>query len=260
MRDPVLYQIRDHAAWITLNTPENRNALTERLLEALEQAVLRAERDPEARAIVLAAAGGTFCTGADLKSREGAGFVAAPGDERAPAYDRVLTELWESPKPVVGSIQGSAFGAGLTLMATMDVVVASGGAQFAMTDILLGLAPQRMPIYLQAKGILGATRKVLLTGERFSAEQAQAMGLVHEVVPLPRLEMTVQGELQKLHRCAPRAWSELKAFLRTLPLLSFEEAMLYSRRLRTHLYEIGEVYEGKAAFLEKRLPAWVPKD
>jgi len=259
MREPVLYDLRDQVAWVTLNTPENRNAMSESTILALEEALRRALADGSARAIVLGAKGQAFCAGADLKSPEGAGFAPVPGDERPPAFTRVVDLMWHSPKPVLGQVQGSAFGAGVSLITAMDVVVCVNDAQFAINEILLGLAPHRLPLYLHQRGLLGVFRKLMLTGERFSAEAAREMGLVHEVVPRERLGMTVAGELRKLLRCAPRAWSELKAYLTALPDMSFDEGTLYGQRLRARLYEIGEIYEGKAAFRERRPPAWAPK-
>ncbi len=260
MREPVLYETREHAARLTLNMPENRNAMSERMILALEEALLKALEDDAARVIVVGAKGQAFCAGADLKSDEGAGFAPSPGDERPPAFARVMDLMWGSPKPVIGQVQGSAFGAGVSLMVAMDVVVAANTAQFAITEILVGLAPPRLPIYLQEQGLLGNLRKVMLTGERFSAEAAQGMRLVHEVVPPQRLEMTVQGEIRKLLKCAPQAWGELKRYLRALPEMTFDEGVIYGQRLRARLYEVGEVYEGKAAFREKRPPNWMPRD
>lgn len=163
MVDPVLYQKRDHAAQLTLNRPHIHNALDRDMTQALGAALERAVADPDARIIVLTGAGPTFCAGLNLKG-DGGAFTAAGGEGDLSPFQAVVKTLWECPKPLIGRIQGSAFGAGFGLVACCDIAVAVDSAQFAVTELRVGLPPTLIALILQHKNLIGAARPLTRPG------------------------------------------------------------------------------------------------
>jgi methylglutaconyl-CoA hydratase len=257
---PVLYDVRNHVAWITLSTPHNHNALSLALCTALDDAVAQALADAEVRALVLTGVGKTFCAGADLKS--GGGGAARQGEaashpERAP-FVRSIARLWNAPKPVVGRIQGNAWGGGLGLMAACDIGIAVDSGRYAFTEVRLGLMPAIISVFVLRKMSLAEASPFFLTGERFTADQAKAMHLLHEVVPEAELDAAVERILDSLRQGGPVALQECKQLLRRIPLLSVEAGLDFAERRIGELFASPEGREGMAAFAAKRKPSWVP--
>lgn len=255
---PVLYEVRNRVGWITLNSPANHNALSQALCTGLDEAVSRAVADPAARAIVLTGVGKTFCAGADLKS--GGGGAARDADsperqERAP-FVRSIERLWNTGKPVVGRIQGNAWGGGLGLMAACDIGVAVESGRYAFTEVRLGLMPAIISVFVLRKMSLAEASPYFLTGERFTAAEAQAMHLVHEVVPEQELDLAVERILDSLRQCGPIALQECKQLLRRIPLMSVEAGLEFAERKIGEMFRSAEGREGMAAFAAKRKPNW----
>jgi methylglutaconyl-CoA hydratase len=258
MAEPVLYEVREGRAWITLNTPENHNALSQALCEGLAEAVQRAATDDAARMIVLTGVGKTFCAGADLKGR-GAGAVQKPGEQgREPPFIRAIRGLWESPKPVIGRIQGNAYGGGLGLIAACDFAICVDSMRVAFTEVRLGLAPSIISVFVMRKMGLADAGAYFLSGDRFSAEQALAMRLIYQVVPEAELDAAVERRCAELMLCGPRALQEVKQLLRTVPTLSVSEGLSWAQAKNVELFHGEEGSEGMRAFAEKRKPRWAP--
>jgi methylglutaconyl-CoA hydratase len=268
---PVLYDVRKHAAWITLNTPHNHNALSLELCTALDDAVARALSDPGVRTLVLTGVGKTFCAGADLKSGGGGaarggdavrGGGAARGgggsDARRSRFVSSIEKLWNAPKPVVGRFQGNAFGGGLGLMAACDIGIAVDGCRYAFTEVRLGLMPAIISVFVLRKMSLADATPYFLTGDRFTAAQAQAMRLVQRVVPEAELDAAVERVLDSLREGGPLALQECKQLLRRIPLLSVSDGLEFAEKRIGELFASAEGQEGMAAFAAKRKPNWVP--
>jgi methylglutaconyl-CoA hydratase len=256
MAEPVLYEVRQGRAWITLNSPENHNALSQALCEGLAAAVMRAQGDDAARMIVLTGVGKTFCAGADLKGRGGG--AVEPGRAGEPPFIRAIRGLWESPKPVIGRIQGNAFGGGLGLIAACDFAICVDSMRVAFTEVRLGLAPSIISVFVMRKMGLSDASWYFLSGDRFSAEQARAMKLVYQVVPEAELDAAVQRRCDELMQCGPRALREVKGLLRTVPTLSVKDGLVWAQAKNQELFHGEEGREGMAAFAAKRKPRWVP--
>ena len=128
-----LYEIRGHAAWITLNRPDARNALSAELVEELHAHVQTAGEDPAVRAIVLTGAGKAFCAGADLKRR-----ASSPAGSDRVTYDTVLSHLWHCEKPVIAAVNGYAFAGGLGLVGAADIAIANRSAVFSFSEVRIG--------------------------------------------------------------------------------------------------------------------------
>ena len=261
MADPILYEVRGTGnkavAWLTLNTPENHNALSHALSVTLNQCVEKAVADAGVRAIVLTGVGKTFCAGADLKAGGGGAAKRGPGGERAP-FVQAIQRLWESPKPVIGRIQGNAWGGGLGLMSACDIGIAVDSGRFGFTEVRLGLIPAIISVFVLRKMTLADASRYFLTGDRFTAEQARHMNLVQQVVAEADLDGAVNQVLESLLQCGPVALGECKTLLRLIPTLTVDGGLDYATAKIADLFGSAEGKEGMAAFNEKRKARWVP--
>ncbi|HZP42758.1 MAG TPA: enoyl-CoA hydratase-related protein [Candidatus Binatia bacterium] len=246
------YDVRGRAAWITLASPENRNALSDALVAELAAHLDRATADPAVRAIVLTGEGPVFCAGADLKSR--GGTAVAPGG-RSP-FVGILKRLWDGPKPVVVAANGSAFGGGVGLVAAADVALAVESATFAFSEVRIGVIPAMISVVVLPKLGVHQTMRLFLTGTRFDARQALAWGLLHRVVPADGLVGAVEEEVAAIAAGGPTAVAEAKRLVRTVARLPMDEAFAFAEERIAALFASPEAAEGMAAFAAKRKPRW----
>lgn len=246
----VLYDVRRDAAWITLNQPERRNALGDELVAGLRAHLAAALGDPAVRAIVLTGAGPVFCAGADLKS----GGIAGAGAEHP--FVSVLKTIWNSPKPVVGRIGGSAFGGGVGLVAACDLTLAADTAAFAFSEVRVGVVPAIISVVCVPKLGIQDAMWLFLTGERFAAARAVELGLVHRAVPADALDAAVEETLGMLRLGGPTALREAKTLVRRVPTLGLDEGFRWTAEKSGELFASEEAAEGMRAFAEKRKPGW----
>jgi methylglutaconyl-CoA hydratase len=247
------YEIRNRAAWIRMDCPENRNALSTTLLGELSRHFEAAMEDPQVRVIVLTGSAGVFCAGADLKNR-GSGIADGASDN---AFVAILRQLREGPKPVICAVNGHAFGGGIGLVAAADIAIAVYGAKFAFSEVRLGVIPAIISVVVLPK--LGAHQamRLFLTGERFSATDALEYGLLHRVVEEHALESAVQAEIDAILKGAPSAIAAAKRLVVEIPQLSPDDAYAYAAEKITELFASPEAAEGMAAFAQKRPPNWI---
>lgn len=265
MTDPVLYCKADRVAIITLNRPEVLNALDLATHAALADIWDDFERDDEVWVGVLRASGDrAFCVGQDLK--ELVRRTEAPGAEGArassfgsrgmPGWPR-LTERFALSKPLIAQVQGLALGGGFELALACDLIVAAESAEFALPEARLGLIPGaggafRLSRQLPTKLAMG----LLLTGNRLSACEALAHGLVNEVVPAQDLAAATQRWVDALLRCAPLSLQAIKQAVHHASHLSLEEAFAAPYPAEDRRRSSADVREGPKAFVEKRAPRW----
>jgi len=247
------YERRDGAAWITLDSPQNRNALSAVLVEELGGHLRGAIADPAVRTIVLTGTGPAFSAGADLKSG-GGGAVAGAG--RRNPFVEVLRLMWEGPKPVVVAANGHAFGGGLGLVAAADVAIAVEGARFSFSEVRIGVIPAMISVVVLPKLGVHQAMRLFLTGARFGAAEAREYGLVHRVVAPGALAAAVAEETDAIALGGPHAVAEAKRLIRTVARLPMDEAFAYAEERITALFASPEAAEGMAAFVEKRPPRW----
>lgn len=254
--------IEKGVATVTLDSPQTRNALSSALLSGLQRQVGIALADDAARVIVLTANGPVFCAGADLREQRavagGAGGASDRGSGEAAAHlmVAVLTALWESPKPVVGRINGHARGGGIGLIAVCDLAVVVESATFAFSEVRVGVAPAIISVVVLPKIGLAQGMELFLTGEPFDAVRAARIGLVSAAVPESRLDETVDRHVAGLLRGGPRALAAVKRLVRQVPTMTIAEAFAMTADLSTSLFLSEEAREGMAAFVEKRRPRW----
>lgn len=240
---------------IHLNRPEVRNALDEAMIAELTSAF--ASIPSTARAVVVSGEGPTFCAGADAawmkRSKE---FTREENARDAAALSSLLRAVDECPLPVVGRIHGAALGGGAGLAAVCDVAVAEEGTQFGFPEVRLGLIPAVISTYVLPRIGPGPARRYFLTGERFGAAEALAMGLVHEVAPAGALDARVQALVSEILKGGPLALREAKRLIRDAGRLPREQAVEETIRRIADLRVGPEAQEGLSAFLEKRKPQW----
>jgi methylglutaconyl-CoA hydratase len=251
--EATLYEVRNGAAWITLNRPENRNALSAQLVNELYGHLTAAIADDTARCIVLTGNGPAFCAGADLKSPPGS---AIAGGKSVPLAD-VLTAMLESPKPVIAVVNGAAFAGGLGLVGASDIVVTADDAPFSFSEVRIGVIPAVISVVCLPKLGQHHAMKLFLTGERFTGKQAVAYNLAHRAVPASTLEAAVEEEIAMIRLGGPNAVREAKNLVRRVPLLSTEEGFRETSAWSVRMFQSAEGAEGMAAFREKRSPNWV---
>lgn len=246
------------AAWLWLSRPEQRNALNDELITALETALEVLENDSAARVLVLAGRGPAFCAGGDLARMEKAAKMTRARSRReAGRFAKLLYRLYCYPKPVVARVHGPAFAGGMGLVAACDVVVAAEEAEFALPETRIGLVPAMISPYLvKAMGAQQA-RRYILTGERLSAREAHRIGFVHECVPATELDIAVAKLCERLAQAGPEALARAKKLLLRVegapitPQLANETAAALAEARAG-----AEAREGIRSFLEKRKPSW----
>lgn len=248
-------------ATLRLNRPDVHNAFDDALIAQLGDALHHLEQDPAVRVVVLAAEGSSFCAGADLQwMRRVAGYTEAQNLEDALKLARVLRRLDALPRPTVARVQGSAFGGGVGLIACCDVAVAARSAQFALSEVRLGLIPATVAPYVVAALGPRQARRYFTTGERFDAETARRLGLVHEVADTPALDQAVEGLVAELLKGAPGAQGAAKRLVADVAGRGLDEALLLETARRIAAARASaEGREGMAAFLEKRAPRWTTR-
>jgi methylglutaconyl-CoA hydratase len=247
-------------ARVTLARPEVRNAFNDALIAELQGtfAALAKEAPEALRAVVLAGDGPVFCAGADVDwMRRSIGLSTEENERDAAALQAMLALIDGCPVPVVARVHGAALGGGMGLCAAADVVVAAADTTFGFTETKLGIIPAVISAFVVPKIGESHARALFTTGERFGAERARRIGLVHEVVSdEAALDQRIDEVLAELRSAGPLAARAAKALVRDLRTLSAEEASAETVRRIARLRTAAEGQEGLTAFVEKRPPVW----
>ena len=256
MDSPEIVVRHEHgAAYLTIAREAARNALSATAVQALLAELARAEEDPAVRAVVLTGAGEKmFCSGGDLSSMTGDGFLA--GHEGRRAYGRLLLALQGCRKPTVARVNGHALAGGLGLVLACDLAIATDGAGFGTPEIDRGLFPMMVIALLQRHVGKKRALELVLTGRRLSAAEAQGWGLVNQVVPSAGLDAataelvkSLAGKSQAVLGLGKRAYLAAEG----LPVDRAVELLAANLSLNVTLEDAAE---GVTAFLEKRPPSW----
>ena len=252
--EATLYDIDNGAAWITLNRPENRNALSAVLVSELYDHLGAANDDPNVRCIVITGTDPAFCAGADLKSPPGSSIQ---GTRRSVPYPDVLTRIMDSDKPVIAAVNGAAFAGGLGLVGAADIVVAVEDVQFSFSEVRIGVIPAVISVVCIPKLGTHHAMKLFLTGERFTGARAVEMGFAHRAVPRAELRAAVEEEIDMINRGGPNAVVECKKLVRKVPTWNREEGFEKTAEWSGRMFRSDEGAEGMAAFREKRDASWI---
>ncbi len=248
-----------HTAEVWLNRPEVRNAFNDGVIAELMQAFGELGADPHLRCITLAGRGKAFCAGADLNWMKAmAGYDWEGNRADAQALADMLHTLYTCPVPIVGRVHGDCYAGGVGLAAVCDVLVAAQGVQFCLSEARLGLLPATIgPYVLKALGEQ-ASRRYFITAERFSAQEAQRLGFVHECVPAEELDACVQGLVQTLVNNGPSAVKACKQLVQDLAGRPLTQELRADTARRIADIRVSD--EGKAgirSFLDKSTPPWL---
>jgi methylglutaconyl-CoA hydratase len=242
---------------VTLSRPDSHNALNADLVGELTRCFEEISDDESVRVVVLSGEGRSFCAGADIGyMRETATFSYEENLEDARRLAMMYWTIDECPKPLVARVQGAVMGGGAGLVAVADVAVAGAGARFAFSEVRLGIAPASISHFVVRKVGPSHARSLFVTGERFDAERAREIGLVHNVVSEDELDASVVEKVGELLQGGPVAQATIKALLRRLETTEPMEAPGLSSRVISELRTGEEGQEGLTAFLEKRDPRW----
>ncbi|CPK72950.1 enoyl-CoA hydratase/isomerase family protein [Bordetella pertussis] len=248
-------------AVVWLNRPDVRNALDPRMIAELTETFMALGADNEVRAIVLAGRGKAFCAGADLNwMRRSAQAGDAENRADAQTLATMLHTIYTCPKPTIARIHGPCMAGGMGLAAACDIAVASHEARFALTETRLGLiASMISPYVLRAMGARPASRW-FLSAEVFEATEAWRIGLVHELCEADRLDGQINELLGSFMLTSPHAVAQAKRLIRDVAGAPIDAALLEETAARiAEQRASADGREGLASFLEKRQPAWVPR-
>jgi methylglutaconyl-CoA hydratase len=259
--NPVLWDLDERGvATVTLNRPELNNAYDGGLIQGVLSAIDELGNKPLLRVVVLKGNGKHFQAGADLKWINSVRPQSPEANEAASqATFEAVQRLNTLPIPTVALVQGGCFGGGTGVISACDVVIAADNAIFSITEVRWGLtAAIIIPQLCDAIGVR-QVRRYALTGERFGAQDARRVGLVHEVVPLADLETAGAKVVEQLLANAPQALAETKALAMESSFggMGVEDAA-YARLVRMHSAkrQTREASEGLASFAEKRAANW----
>jgi enoyl-CoA hydratase len=254
--DELLYEVSDGVARVTLNRPEQRNALSAELLAALVDAIRKARDDEAVRAVVLTGAGDkVFCAGADL-----GGFAAdAPLVQKHFASDRFLEFFRLMPrlgKPSLCAANGHVLAGGMGLALSCDLVIAKQGARFGTPEINVGAFPYMIMSIIYRNVPRKKVNEMMLLGEQISAEQAVEYGLANKVVPADQFDAAVDEWASKLASKSPVLMRLGHDAIYRQQDMAIDDALEYLRSQLSLTFSTEDIKEGVAAFFEKREPEW----
>jgi methylglutaconyl-CoA hydratase len=240
-------------ATLTFNRPEKGNSYTQAVLDTLMEEITRLGADPSVRAIVLRGNGKHFSAGAEV------GGATAKEQQPRATIPAVCLALDTVPKPTIALVHGACIGGAVALVSCCDVVMAAQGAFFSLPEVRLGFAPGPLiPFFLRAIEPRGL-RRYLLSGERFAAEEALRIGLVHQLCTPAAADAALATVIDEMLHAGPGAAAHAKHLLRRLTEVPISQELLaelqseFDQRLNS-----PEATEGRASFREKRKPKWFP--
>ncbi len=253
--DPLLFEVRDGVAWLTLNRPDALNAIDRPLGEAYMDAIERIRDDDSIRCGVITGAGRAFCAGADLKDRAREQEEEGRGRQPFPAYPPRQYHTVDAEKPMIAAVNGHCIGGGLEIALACDFRIASTQATFGLPEITLGFfpgagAPLRLPRIIG----LGQAMEMLLTGERIDAAGALEYGLVNRVMQPEELLEEAARLASKIAANAPLAVKALRYTVYEGLDMSLPQAFRFAGATRWAIGQTEDAKEGPRAFTEKRPP------
>jgi enoyl-CoA hydratase/carnithine racemase len=252
---PLLRRDEAGVAWLTLNRPAARNALSVAMLRALDDALVAIEADTAVRVVVIGGAGPGFCAGHDLREMR-----ANPGRESIAALfaqcSALMTRVVRLPKPVIARVHGIATAAGCQLVASCDLAVAAADARFGVNGVNVGLFCSTPMVALSRNVGHKATMELLLTGDLIDAARARELGLVNRVVPPDELDRAVAALAEQIAGKSAKTLEIGKAAFYRQAEMDLDAAYAYAGEVMTRNMMTRDAAEGIDAFLAKRAPTW----
>lgn len=252
--ETILYNLEEGVLAITLNRPDVLNAFNRKMTDELQDAFKKAERDPAVRCIVLTGAGRAFSSGEDLKSRSAEGDSDF-GSTLRQRYNPLVSKMRNIEKPVLGSINGVAAGAGCSIALACDLRIASEKARFMEVFVRVGLVPDSGSSFLLPRLVgLGKALEMAFLGDEIGADEALRTGLVNRVVPAEELESATRELALRLAKSPTKAIGLAKRAINRALTMDLDQALDYEVYGQETAGASDDHKEGIAAFLEKRTP------
>jgi enoyl-CoA hydratase/carnithine racemase len=251
MSDVVRYEIEDQVAWMTIDRPEARNALSKAVRDGLWEGFRRFADDDAAAVLVLTGAGEkAFCAGGDLKEMSSTSLRVPPPD-----FLPYLQRTVKTDKPVIAAVNGVAFAGGFLLAQMVDLVIAADHAKFGITEARVGRgSPWAAPLpWLIPPRV---AMEIMVTAEPITAQRAYELGLVNKVVPLDELREAAQAMARTIAANAPLSVRAAKSLVYLSAEHGWSAALDAADELYEPVYLSEDGQEGPRAFAEKRAPRW----
>ncbi|MCL7997256.1 crotonase/enoyl-CoA hydratase family protein [Brucella sp. 21LCYQ03] len=244
-------------ATLTLNRPDQHNALSGQMIDELRSAADSLASDDTVRIVVLTGSGTSFCAGGDLGwMREQVNATRSERIEAARKLALMLKALRDLPKPLIGRVNGQAYGGGVGLISVCDAAIGVSDARFGLTETKLGLIPATISPYVVARVGQAYALRYFTSARLFDADEARHIGLLHQVVAAERLEEAVEVEINPYFSVAPTAVAASKRLVHALGA-PIDEAVIEMTLTRlADTWETPEAAEGIAAFFAKLSPSW----
>lgn len=251
----VLYDVADHIATITLNRPENRNSMTEDVLDGIVESVQRVKSDDSVRCVIITGKGKSFCAGADFKSGAQRKQTNLMPNERSFGMYQPFLSVLDVEVPVIGALNGHAIGGGMGLALVCDMRVANQDAKYGSNFTRLGLHPGMATTYLLPR-IIGTPRaaELLFTGRIITGSEAEQLGLMNYAVAADEVLNKAMSLAREVCSCAPIANRWCKRSLYQNVGWDPKPAARSEAELQSRTIETEDHKEGVAALLEKRAP------
>lgn len=255
----IQYAESEGIATITLNRPEKRNAISYELIDDLLAALKTAGRS-EAQVLILAAAGKAFCAGMDLDNlKQLMGLSDEQNFKDSETIAQLFRSLYDFPRPTIAAVNGAAIAGGTGLVTVCDFALAVPEATFGYTEVRIGFIPAVVSSFLMASIGEKRTRDLLLTGRIFSAQEAQQLGLINEIVAPEELMKKARELAARLMENSPASVRATKQLLAGYTREKLDRQIAEAIRENAAIRQTADFKEGVTAFLEKRKPAWKTK-
>jgi len=255
--ETLVYSKKDDTVTVMLNRPDVHNAMNDVLMTELISCFKEISTDATVNAIILTGSGKSFCAGADLSWMK---RMVNFSKEENKKDSRLLLDMYETihscPKPVIGRVNGAAFGGGIGLLAVCDITITVPNTRFAFSEVKLGIIPAVISTFVAPRMTPADMRRLFITGERFDATVAHEIGLIDLVVPIESLDTTVNTCVEQVRSSGPYAIQEIKHLIKNLAEMDIKKFKEFTVEKIAELRVSKEGQEGITAFLEKRKPNW----
>jgi methylglutaconyl-CoA hydratase len=255
--ETLVYTKKDDVVTVALNRPDVHNAFNDVLMNELTRCFKQLATDDSVAVVILTGNGKSFCAGADLSWMK---RMVSYSKEENKKDSYLLLDMYETihscPKPVVGRINGHAFGGGIGLLAVCDITITVPDVKFAFSEVKLGIIPAVISTFVAPRMSPADMRRLFITGERFDSVMANKIGLIDLVVPPESLDDSVSSCVEQVRSSGPYAIKEVKHLIYNLRELDIKKYKEFTVEKISELRVSKEGQEGINAFLEKRVPNW----